>query len=70
MVDYSFPRGLRSPLNLNHFQVPCGFVDRIAWLRLSAALCNLRIGLFFGSQDAPILIIPARNGACFCINFK
>jgi OHCU decarboxylase len=29
MVDYSFPRGLRSPLNLNHFQVPCDFVDRI-----------------------------------------
>ena len=28
MVDYSFPRGLRSLLNLNPIQVNCEFVDR------------------------------------------
>jgi len=28
MVDYSFPKGLRSPLTLNPIQVPCDFVDR------------------------------------------
>lgn len=51
MVDYSFPGGLRSPMNLNHFQVPCEFVDRI----------SASVGYFsFAFAIALVMLLPLR----------